>query len=154
MRTIAAIEIYRYSAAVLANKLPETHPARLSVQNNLALALRSAGRYGEALETITQAVRMRKGVLGPENHLTLLSRSNQGAVLAALERYPEAIAIHRDVYAIRTRLFGETNPETVKSLHNLASTLGDAGNVGSAAVLRESGRRSHPASSALATSLR
>jgi tetratricopeptide (TPR) repeat protein len=70
---------------------------------------------------------IRPGALGPENALTLVSRSNQAAILAALKRYPEAIAAHQDIYSIRTNKLGERHPDTLKSLHNLASTLSEAG---------------------------
>jgi CHAT domain/Tetratricopeptide repeat len=107
------------------------------VLNNLSAAYRAAGRFEDASKVIDDVVRIRTATRGPEAALTLVSRSNQAAILASLKRYPEAIAAHREIYAIRAAKLGERHQDTLKSLHNLASTLSDAGSTSEALPLFE-----------------
>lgn len=63
--------------------------------NNLALVLRSQGRYGEAEKMHRSELEVREKVLGPEHPSTLTSISNLAGALRSQGKYDEAETMHR-----------------------------------------------------------
>jgi serine/threonine protein kinase/tetratricopeptide (TPR) repeat protein len=60
---------------------------------------------------------------GENNPDTLIAKENLGAVLIALNRYDETIALTKDVLARKKAVLGENNKQTIRTMINLATVL-------------------------------
>ena len=75
--------------------LGKEHPDTLASMNNLALVLKSQGRYNEAEAMHWRALELKEAVLGKEHPDTLMSMNNLAVVLDSQGKYDEAEAMHR-----------------------------------------------------------
>jgi eukaryotic-like serine/threonine-protein kinase len=99
----------------------------ITSRNNLAIALNSAGRTGEALVEFAAAHRLSEASFGPDHAKTLAIRNNLAVVLANAGRAAEAIALNAATLEVRESRFGPDHPMTIKSRGNLAHSYWKAG---------------------------
>ncbi|MER5734584.1 MULTISPECIES: tetratricopeptide repeat protein [unclassified Streptomyces] len=92
----------------------DDHLMRFGTEQNYALALSTAGRWTEALPHAREAVAGHERVV-PGHPAVLSARELLGTVLAALERYEEAVEQLETVVEGRIRLLGPAHPWTVSA---------------------------------------
>ena len=80
------------------------------------------GNYKEGLALASQAMEIRKGLLGPESPNALDSEGNVGWFKRELKDFKQAEAVCRDVLEKRRKLLGEEHPEVGLS-NNLQGTV-------------------------------
>jgi tetratricopeptide (TPR) repeat protein len=89
--------------------------------NNLAIVYSKEGRYGDAEALGSQALEIRRRVLGPEHPETLSSMNNLAIVYQYETKYKQAQALFSKASEISLRLRGAEHPFTLDILENLAS---------------------------------
>ena len=125
---------------ILANSISRLGPDLLGVLaslNNLAGALREAGRLGEATPLFEEVLADRVRVLGPDHPHTLASRNNLAGAYLGAGRLDEATALYEEVLADRMRILGADHPDTLTSRGNLAYAYRSAGRLTDAMALYE-----------------
>ncbi len=85
------------------------------------------GLYPQAESLLTDAVEIRRRVLGPENPDTLSSMHALCRTLREQGRYAEAEKLQRETLDTRRRILGPEHPQTLASMSQLASILYDEG---------------------------
>jgi tetratricopeptide (TPR) repeat protein len=103
---------------------PETQAQMMHVMGEVYDNL---GLYPQAQSLLTQAVGIRRLVLGPQNPDTLTSMSKLSWNLMEQGRYAEAEKLDRKSLDIRRRVLGREHPETLVSMNNLAAILQQEG---------------------------
>ena len=88
--------------------------------NNLAGIHLDRGGYGEAREGLSEALRIREAVLGPEDALTLQTRSNLAIATWRTGEHAQAIRILRDSVAGLRKLRMEAREDLELALSNLS----------------------------------
>jgi non-specific serine/threonine protein kinase/serine/threonine-protein kinase len=81
------------------------------------------GLYPQAQSLFTDAVQIRRGVLGPENPETLRSMNRLSGALREQGHYPEAEKLQRETLDIQRRVLGSEHPDTLASITQLAAIL-------------------------------
>ena len=125
---------------VLANSISRLGPDLLGVLaslNNLAGALREAGRLGEAIPLFEEVLADRVRVLGPDHPHTLASRNKLAGAYQGAGRLDEATALYEEVLADSVRVLGGGHPRTLTSRGNLAYAYREAGRLNEAIPLYE-----------------
>lgn len=89
--------------------LPERHPARLVLQQNLGVALRNGGRLVEAQEALERAVEIGRVTFDTEHPLLADALVNLGWTLQNRGLYREAVDPLAESVAILGRTVGETS---------------------------------------------
>jgi eukaryotic-like serine/threonine-protein kinase len=85
------------------------------------------GLYVRAQALLTQAVDIRRRVLGPTHPQTLNSMDDLGWTLNREGYYTEAEKLQRETLDLRRHVLGPEHPDTLTSMTNLASTLTQEG---------------------------
>jgi hypothetical protein len=110
-----------------ARHLPNENERRLAAaKNNLAIALQSQGRYGEAETLYRETLAVRQRVLGSEHPDTLGTVNNLANALWAQGKYGEAVTMFRETLAARQRVLGREHPDTLNTARNLAACVRSA----------------------------
>jgi serine/threonine protein kinase len=86
------------------------------------------GLYGRAHSLFTQAIQIRRRILGPQHLETLSSTQELANVLAGEGHTTEAEQLCREVLGIRRRVLGAEAPDTLRSLNTLGRIVDDEGN--------------------------
>ncbi|MBP1473777.1 protein kinase [Frateuria sp. MAH-13] len=114
-------------AAIRQRRLGADHPLTLQARalaasNEVRLALdpTTLAQVHARLDTIIQAYRR---VLGSDNPQTLDAMTDMVRLLSKQDRYPEAIAMEREILAGRTRTLGPDHFSTLYARGSLASLL-------------------------------
>lgn len=102
---------------------------RLTLLNNLAEVQAAQGRFADATQTQRTVVAERTRLLGATAPLTLSARSALAAYLSngGSAGQQEAMAVHRTVLAAREALSPPDEGAVAASLHNLGTSLDQAG---------------------------
>ncbi|HWM39553.1 MAG TPA: tetratricopeptide repeat protein, partial [Streptomyces sp.] len=87
----------------------------LAVAVRLAISLHRDGDYLAALELASAAGPLAEPTLGREHRLVLTAQERVGRALLRLGRFEASAAVHRRVLAVRERLFGSTDLDTLSS---------------------------------------
>ena len=132
-----SIEFYEQMLAEREWVLGPDHPYTLTARNNLAVAYKSAGRFGEAIELFEQVLADRVRVLGPDHPDTLNARNNLAGAYDSVGRFGEAIELYEQVLAERERVLGADHPDTLNARNNLAVAYDSVGRFGEAIELFE-----------------
>jgi CHAT domain-containing protein/tetratricopeptide (TPR) repeat protein len=111
-----ALNVYR---RVLGDSCDET----ATCYNNLAVLLKSQGRFIDAEPLYRSALEICRHVLGEDHPSTALSFNNLAANLEAQGRYAEADAFFQTALEIRLLALGPDHTDTAQSFNNLASNL-------------------------------
>ena len=109
----------------------------LTARNNLAVAYRSAGRFGEAIELYERVLADQEQVLGPDHPDTLITRNNLAGAYDSAGRFGEAIELYKRVLADQERILAPDHPETLTARNNLAVAYRFVGRFGEAIELFE-----------------
>ena len=131
-----AVEL-EVAVAVVEDVLGPDHPDTLHARNNLAVAYRSVGRFGEAIELFEQVLAKREKLLGPDHPDTLTTRNNLAFAYLSVGRFGEAIELFEQVLAKREKLLGADHPDTLGVRNNLALAYLSVGRFGEAIELSE-----------------
>ena len=125
---------------ILANSISRLGPDLLGVLaslNNLAGALREAGRLGDAIPLYEKVLADRVRVLGDDHPHTLISRGNLAGAYESAGRLGDAIPLFEQVAADSVRVLGDDHPRTLTSRGNLAYAYREAGRLDEAIPLYE-----------------
>ena len=125
---------------ILTNSISRLGPDLLGVLaslNNLAGALREAGRLGDAIPLYEKVLADSARVLGDDHPHTLISRGNLAGAYYAVGRLGDAIPLFEEVLADRVRVLGDEHPDTLTSRGNLAYAYREAGRLDEAIPLYE-----------------
>ena len=125
------------AVAVVEDVLGPDHPGTLTVRNNLAIAYKSVGRFGEAIELYEQVLGERERVLGADHPDTLSVRNNLAVTYDSVGRFGEPIELYEQVLGECERLLGADHPDTLNTRSNLASAYYSVGRFGEAIELYE-----------------
>ena len=121
--TITAREILDKSSKEIEGGLtndPELHAQMMGVMGRVYANL---GLYDRAQSLLTEAVGIRRRVLGSSNPQTLSSMDDLGWTLNREGHYGDAEKLQRETMNIRRRVLGAQHPDTLRTLTNLAGTL-------------------------------
>jgi tetratricopeptide (TPR) repeat protein len=94
-----------------------------TVLNNLGDLLRTAGRMNEAQQHLTEAVRLRRQLLGPRHPDLAKSLNNLALVLRSRNRLEEAEPLYREALTIERGVWGPTHPAVLTDQFNLGAML-------------------------------
>ncbi len=100
---------------------------RAALLHTLAETMRSLGLLERALAPQSEALAIRRRILGDEHPDTLASVSNMGLLLEELDRIDEAAPYFQEALDGRRRVLGPDHAETAAALSNLGSLLQHAG---------------------------
>jgi hypothetical protein len=115
--------LYRRALAGREEALGPAHPDTLTLVNNLAVLLKSLGKYDEAEPLYWRALAGKEEALGPAHPSTLTSVGNLARLLGSQGRYDEAEPLMRRDLAGCEKALGPAHPDTLKSSGNLAELL-------------------------------
>ena len=132
-----SIELYEQVLADQERVLGPDHPDTLTTRNNLAVAYRSAGRFGEAIELYKWVLADQERVLGPDHPDTLITRNNLAGAYKDVGRFGEAIELYKRVLADQERILAPDHPDTLAARNNLAGAYYSVGRFGEAIELFE-----------------
>jgi tetratricopeptide (TPR) repeat protein len=113
---------------------PEMKAALL---NALGETYNSLGLYDRSITMHQQARTIREAALGPEDPLTLVSRSNLAASYLDAGRTAESIAMNEATLKSRRSKLGVDHPDTLISRNNLAAAYLASGRIAEALALHE-----------------
>ncbi|MCE9580384.1 MAG: serine/threonine-protein kinase [Deltaproteobacteria bacterium] len=111
--------------AVLAARratLGDDHPDVARGHTAVAVELTALGRHEEAIVELRTAIAILDRV-APGSTAALTARSNLAEVLTVLERFDEALPLHRAVLAARVALYGEHHVDVALSHRNVGVCL-------------------------------
>jgi hypothetical protein len=90
-------------------------------------ALRSLGRYDEAMESQRRSLAITEKVLGEEHPETAITLNAIGQTLHSQGKYDEALEYYRRSLAIKEKVLGEEHPETAISRFEVGRVLREMG---------------------------
>jgi tetratricopeptide (TPR) repeat protein len=99
----------------------QDHPTVLDAQRHLGSALRQLGQYSKSYEITRQTLSRSRDLLTEENALTLALRNSFGADLRARGEFRQALTHDEESRAIHEKIFGPTDPQTLRVLNNVAT---------------------------------
>jgi eukaryotic-like serine/threonine-protein kinase len=108
---------------------PEQQAQMMHVMGTVYYGL---GLYKEAEPLLTQALDIRRRVLGQNHPDTVASLAELARVLGMAGRFPEEEKLQRQVVDIRRRTLGPANLDTITAISQLANTLSAEGRIGEA----------------------
>ncbi|RYP52482.1 hypothetical protein DL768_002309 [Monosporascus sp. mg162] len=115
--------------------LGRKHPDTLTSMHNLAVALQTQKKYGEAEVMYRQTIELREKVLGRKHPNTLASMNNLAFALQTQKKYGEAEVMYRQTIELREEVLGRKHPDTLISMHSLAVVLQSQGKYKEAEVI-------------------
>ncbi len=95
--------------------------------SNLGQLLMNLGKYAEAWESHSQALKLREKALGPEHPDVAASISNLASVAWWMGRYEEAVEMAERAVTLQSKALGPEHPEVIKTLMTSAGTLAEVG---------------------------
>ncbi|MFF4116181.1 FxSxx-COOH system tetratricopeptide repeat protein [Streptomyces sp. NPDC001714] len=114
----------------------------LRAKGGLGGSLMALGLFEEAHQLFDEVWRVYEAQDGPEAPRTQRSLHNLGVALGLLGRYPEAVAVHRELLSLRQRLL-PNHPLTLLSGLTCARSMRLVGRHEEAAALQENNARLH-----------
>jgi len=110
----------------------ETQAEMMNVMGNVYFEL---GLYARAEPLFSQALNIRRRVLGDKHPDTLVSMSSLGRTLSVEGRYPEAERLLRNALALQQGVLGPEHPDTLATEQRLANVITGEGNIADAEKL-------------------
>jgi eukaryotic-like serine/threonine-protein kinase len=104
----------------------ETQAEMMNVMGNVYFEL---GLYPRAEPLFSQALNIRRRVLGDKHPDTLVSMSNLGRTLSVEGRHLEGAKLLRDTLAMQQRVLGSEHPDTLATTQRLAIAVGWEGDI-------------------------
>jgi len=108
-------EIYEQTIDILGRE----HHSSTWVGCEMALVLKSQGKYEDALGIYRMVLDILEHAFGKEHPNTLMTRHNMASVLDKQGKYEEALGIYREVLDIRERVLGKEHPYTLTTKRNI-----------------------------------
>ncbi len=121
--SITAHEILDRSSKQIDTGLARDPELQAQMMDVMGEVYGNLGLYGRAQVLLTQAVAIRRRLLGASHPQTLSSMDDLGWTLNREGRYTEAEKLQRETLAARRRVLGPEHPDTLRSMTNLAGTL-------------------------------
>ena len=116
--------------------LGESHPATLSVLDNLANSYSELGDYNKALEIRNAVYNARKEILGESHPDTLRALGDLANSFCDLGDYNKACELQNVVYNAFKEILGKNHPDTLSALNNLGNSYFYLGDYNSALEIR------------------
>jgi serine/threonine protein kinase/tetratricopeptide (TPR) repeat protein len=125
-------EILDETAKHVGSDLKDQPEVEAEVCNTIGEVYMALGDYAQAEGMITNALAIRRRVLGPEHVDLAASLNSLGAVLWYEDRLGEADERHREALVMRRKLLPKDDLEIARSLNNLALVVFYRGNLADA----------------------
>ena len=125
--TITAREILDKSSKEIETGLAQDPALQAQMMSVMGQVYGNLGLYTRAQALLTQAVDIRRRLLGASDPQTLSAMDDLGWTLNREGHYPEAENLQQETLDLRRRVLGAEHPETLRSMTNLAGTLTLAG---------------------------
>lgn len=136
--TITAREILDSGAGKIRRELQGQPEVQAALMDTIGRAYYRLGLYDGALSMLTEALEVRRLVLGNEHAEVAATMNNLAMVLHAKGDFAAAEQLYKESLAMRRRLFGEESSDVAQSLNNFGLFLKDKGDYeGSEAHLRQ-----------------
>jgi tetratricopeptide (TPR) repeat protein len=110
-------------------------PSVLGARRRYGDVLRQFGRYAESYDIIEETLNRARAVLGEQNSITLATQTSFGADQRARGNFAAALALDREALKLHETVFGDTAPQTLRAISNLALDNGFNCDYGSAREL-------------------
>ncbi len=114
----------------------ECRPVMAQTLLALGELLTQAGRAGEAVPMIEEAIGLRTALAGKDSWTVGVALAAKGEAMTALKKYPEAEALLKEAYQLVNAGLGRENPRTVQIRELLRGLYQATGETGKAAELR------------------
>jgi len=124
---ITARELLDRGAQRLDNELASQDAVRATLMDTIGVVYRQLGMIDASERITTDALDIRRRVLGAQAADVAISLDNLGQIARERTRYDQAEQRHRDALAIRRRLLDPMDPAVAESLSNLALALRERG---------------------------
>jgi serine/threonine protein kinase/Tfp pilus assembly protein PilF len=121
--TVTAREILDKASIDIRTGLSKDPEVQAQMMQVMGGVYDNLGLYPQAQSLFADAVKIRRGVLGPENSETLGSMSRLSGALREQGHYPEAEKLQRETMDIQRRVLGPEHPDTLASISQLAAIL-------------------------------
>ncbi|MBQ0902081.1 tetratricopeptide repeat protein [Micromonospora sp. U21] len=121
-----SVELQRIALDIRQRRLGADHPHTLSSANNLAVALVAIGRASEAVELHERTTEGYLRTYGPDHPNTFTARDNHASALRQAGRR-EAVGFLINLLTDRVRVFGPSDPLTIRCADLLGNVLSSAG---------------------------
>jgi non-specific serine/threonine protein kinase/serine/threonine-protein kinase len=121
--TVTAREILDKASKDIRTGLSKDPEVQAQMMHVMGGVYDNLGLYPQAQSLFTDAVNIRRGVLGPENPQTLQSMSRLSGALREQGNYPEAEKLQREALEVQGRVLGPEHPDTLASVSQLAAIL-------------------------------
>lgn len=125
--SITAREILDKASKDIRTGLSKDPEVQAQMMNVMGGVYDNLGLYPQAQSLLTDAVDIRRRVLGPQNPDTLTSMNGLCRTLREQGRYAEAEKLQRETLDSRRRILGPEHPDTLASMSQLATVLYDEG---------------------------
>jgi serine/threonine protein kinase/tetratricopeptide (TPR) repeat protein len=132
-----AIHQFERALSLRRQILGSDDPDTLRSMNGLAVALRNARRFADALPLSEETLKLRKAKLGRYNPDTLQAMNNLALVYSDLGRSDDSLALYQETLKIRKALYPHNDPDTLLLMDNFAVGLRRAGHLKEAVRLAE-----------------
>ena len=103
------------------------HPNIATAKSNLALILRSQGRFSEAEFHLREALAMRQRLYGTEHWFVPTTQSILASVLTDLEQYEDADSLFKVSLTMKESLLGSDHPHVAATLSDFGYLLQQTG---------------------------
>ncbi len=121
--TVTAREILDKSSKEIDAGLSDDPELRAQMMDVMGEVYGNLGLFGRSHVLLSQAVDIRRRVLGPNDAQTLTSMDHLAWTLCREGHYAEAEKMQRETLDARRRVLGPENPDTLESIENLAWSL-------------------------------
>ena len=111
------------AAASLDARFADQPEVRSDIQSTLGVSYQALGQFKDAQAQLASAYETRRQTLGPEHPDTLSAMHHLANALTMLNRPAEALAMKRELAALRCKVLGDEHRDTLRSLDSLATSL-------------------------------
>lgn len=121
--SVTAREILDKASNEIRTGLSQNPSVQAEMMHVMGNVYDNLGLYHQAQSLVTDAVKIQRRLLGPENPETLKSMQSLCKILTQQGQYAEAEKLQRETLQIRRRVLGAEHPDTLVSISQLASIL-------------------------------
>ncbi len=126
------VNFFQPAMAAIEKQFVDQPVVKAQLLQSLADTLRNLGLLDRAVAPQTEALDIRRRVLGEEHPDTLTSIGRMGMLVGDQGKLAEAERYDREVLEKRRRVLGNEHPDTLSALHNLGHTLQAVGRLSEA----------------------
>jgi serine/threonine protein kinase/tetratricopeptide (TPR) repeat protein len=119
-KKVTVEELLSRAAAKISGRFEHQPEVEAAVRLTIGEALQELGLSAEASPHLERAVEIRRRVLGPEHHDTIVAQYKLGGLYVFLGRYREAETLLRQTVDAARRALGSEHPDTCSALSSLA----------------------------------